>query len=760
MAGERALYSDDDEDQDLLTELRSRFEYATAEWAAIRAEAAIDMRYVSGDPWDKKERDQREAAGRPCLALDELGQHFNQVINGVRSNKRAIKFSATGNGATEKSAQFYTDHTREIEYRSHAQVVYTTAFQDAIHRGYGFCRLKTEYESDRSFNQQLALEPLVNPDMVLPDPDALRPDSSDMKYCFVIESRSHDEFKREYPKAKKVDFASLITDFPQWVKEQRILIAEYWKIKTKKRKLLLIQPPAPPALPGQPPSPAPPPVSVFEDEIDLKTMPAGVAIIKDREVDYPSVCQYLTNGIEILKTTEWPGKYIPIASCYGMVIYVDGKRVILSMTRLARDPYMLFCYYRTCEAELVGMTPKTPYMAYEGQFSPDQMVEVQKSLHEPVAVLFAKPTTAELPGEILPLPTRPPYEPQIQALEIGAESARRGIQSAMGSSPLPSSAQRRNEKSGVALQQIEDTSQRGSFHFNDHYDDMIRHIGVMIEDLIDKVLDTAREVGVRQPNDTASRQRVNDPGDPASVSTKGDHSVTVSTGPAYESEREAESAFADVLMQSNFAPLIADLAVKLKGGGPTLDEIAERLRPPQFNKPKDGEQPSPQQMQQQLQQLQGQLQQVTQGAQQMAEDLKTKKAENDSKERIAKAELDAKLQLAQIASADKAADREAKIAVAELGAKVDRLQLFLEERARIGSQIAGQQAQAHEVGLAAMGQQHALEQGQQDAAVSAQQAEQQHQQALEQGAIGHAQALDAQQQAAALQPAPQAEGGA
>jgi len=708
----------DDADETLLAEIRDRFEYATNEWADIRAEAAIDMRYVAGDPWDPEERRARKAAGRPCLTQDELGQYFNQVINGVRAVPRAIQFSAKGGGASEATAKFYTNHTREIEYRSHAQVVYTTAFQDAIHRGYGFCRVTTAYESDTSFNLQIALAPLVNPDLVLPDPDAQRPDSSDMRYCFVIESRSHEEFTREFPDAQLTDFASLQVEFPQWVKEHRVLIAEYWTITTTRRRLLLIQAPPPPAPVGmgtgmglgQPPAPPPKPVAVFEDEVDLATMPPGASIITERTVDYPSVCQYLTNGVEILKKTEWPGKYIPIASCYGMVLYVEGKRQIVSMTRLARDPYMLFCYYRTCEAELVGMTPKTPYMAYDGQFSPDQMTEVQKSLHEPVAVLFAKPTVEGLPQQLLPLPQRQPYAPEIAALEIGAESARRGIQAAMGSSPLPTSAQRRNEKSGIALQQIEDTSQRGSYHFNDHYDDMIRQVGVILEDLIAQVIDTAREVGVREPNGTATVQRVNDPTDPRAVSTQGEHDVTVSTGAAYESERAAESAFADTLMASPFAPLVADLAIKLKGGGPTLDAIAERLTPPQFAKPTDGQAASPQQLQTQLQQLQGQLQQVQQAAQQMGQALQTKQAEIASDERVTAAKLASqeKITAAELASKERiaAADRETKITVAELGAKVDRLALFLEERARIGTQIADQQ---HELGMTLVDHAHARE---------------------------------------------------
>jgi hypothetical protein len=85
-------------------------------------------------------------------------------------------------------------------------------------------------------------------------------------------------------------------------------------------------------------------------------------------VPQPKVTQYLTNGVEILGKTEWKEKYIPFVSCVGKVIYVDNregpKRHIMSMSRLARSPRMLYAYYCTTEAEIVASTPKFPYFYY------------------------------------------------------------------------------------------------------------------------------------------------------------------------------------------------------------------------------------------------------------------------------------------------------------------------------------------------------------------------------------------------------------
>src|ERR1043165_6109909 len=181
-----------DPEQALLTEIRSRFQYAMDQWRDIRAEAATDMRFVGGDPWSPKDRKQREDAGRVCLSLDELHQYFNQLINDVRASPRAPKFDPVGNGANDKTATFYADKMREIEYRSQAQIAYSTAFQNAVHRGYGWIEFTTKF-GKKSFDQDIWIVDKPNPDLIVSDPDALRPSSSDQKYLFDLQSYSVPE---------------------------------------------------------------------------------------------------------------------------------------------------------------------------------------------------------------------------------------------------------------------------------------------------------------------------------------------------------------------------------------------------------------------------------------------------------------------------------------------------------------------------------------------------------------------------------------
>jgi len=627
------------EKEELLEEIRSRYTYAVAEWAHIREDARKDMLCIAGEVWEALDPiglKNRQAAKRPALSLDEVGQYIDQTVNGVRANPRAIKFSPTGEGTNDKVAGFYADKTREIEYRSKASnVVYPTAFEAAVSRGYGFCKVSTRYRrgARASNEQEIWLEPKPNPDLVLPDPNALMPDSSDMRYCFELEGRTtRAEFQQEYPDASVTDFDSFAKSYPDWFKDETVTLAAYWRVTGK-----------------------------VEDD-DVK------------------VCQYITNGVEILKKNEWAGRYIPIISCYGKVLYVPQsgttKRHLVSMTRLARDPLMLYCYYRTQQAEMAGMIPKAPVVAAEGQMDGYE-AEWQKAAHEPVAYLLYKAMTEATGQNMLPPPSRLDYHAgeHLQALELCAEGARRAIQAAMQGSPLPTQAQRRNEKSGVALKRMEESGQRGSFHYVDHYNLMIEQVGIIIEDLMPHVYDSPRAVGVRKADETADIVMIADPNNPNQyaqgqqgqqgqqgpepIDPRGDYLVTISTGPSSDSLREESNEFLESFLGNpellgvagpEKAPKLLAQVVKSRNLGPSGDKIAEIIDPALAQ---DGGEPNPQQLQAALAEKDAQLKQLTQIAEQMKQEIDTDAAKQQAT--LQKAQIDAQttLQVAEMAEQTK-----------------------------------------------------------------------------------------------------------
>lgn len=683
-------------DEALLKEIRDKHTYYLDCWRSIRDEAKKDMRYISGDPWDPKERAIREdpANPRPCLSQDELSQYVNQLINSVKQNKRSGKVVPLGSGANDKTAEFISAMIRGIEYKSNGQSAFDTAFENGASRSYGYFRITKQYISEGGFEQELVIKRIPNPDTVLMDPDCKQIDGSDQEGCFVVDMILKDDFRRRWPNADIQDFTPEQTEAaPSWVTDSHVQVAEYWKVDYVKRTLLLVQ--------G-----ANGPEKHFLDEIDggkikkdqLVTSAGTFPVLQTREVQSKKVVQYFTNGLEILDRTEWEGKYIPIVPVIGKEIFVDQgggtKRVLLSLIRLARDPYMLYCYYRSCEAELVSITPKTPFVGAVGQFKTDKdgWATVSKVPH---AYLQYDVVTDQAGNNPLPPPSRPNYEPAIQALEIGAEAARRGIQAAMGITPLPTAAQRQNEKSGVALQTINQQQSIGTFHFIANYDMSITHGYRILIDMIPHVYDTARQVGLvdGEGNFKVQQTTLNAQGNV--VEHNGEHDVTIQAAPSYQSQRDQMNQFLETLAGTAQGPLIMDLLVKSQNLGLYGDKIAERLTPPQFAQ-KDGQEPLPAAAQQQIAQAHeviqagaAHIQQQQQTIQQLQQEKQAKIIENEYRLKIAQLDRLTKLEVAEITT--KAQDKAQRD---ELYAQI--VQTGADQAHEAGTQAADQ---AHELNM-------------------------------------------------------------
>lgn len=713
--------------QEKVAEIRDTFDYYSEEFQPIRDEGDEDMRYVAADPWTEKDKRLREEAMRPIQVADELHQFFNQVINDAKLNPRSAKFSPTGYGTNDARADIYNDKWRETDYRSKATRHFITALENCIYRSYGWVRVARRHESMRSRNQELWVEGLPNPNLIIPDPHAMETDSSDMEGLFAAHLIDRAEFRRRWPDAQEQDFGPEIQKlYSGWVKDdKRIQIAEWWEVEKITKKLMVIQREAAlrvvkPEILGDPTHEIHQhlrldhnaPVGVFLNELDAA--PSQDAIIESREVTDRKVKQYLTNGIELLeKPIEWPGKYIPFASCYGKIIYLDqGGRVskqILSMTRLARNPYMALCYLATVKLELIGMMPKFPYFAPKGSIDQANKLLLQKSLHEPVALVEYEDFDSDRPGIQRAPPSRQPYEPPLGPIEIAYESTRRSIQAAMGITPLPTPAQRNNEKTGAALQKIEDSGQKGSFHYFDAYDGMVCQTATIWEDLFTPVYDTMREIGVRDAMGAASRIIINDPSKP-DTSTKGTYLVTVSSAPAEASSRDASKGFISSLLQSqnlqflgpDMIKKLVALGLRIQNAGPVAELVADMIDPPQ------GKQ-SPELLAQQATQMQGQLQQVTQAYQKLLQDMNAevvktkgmligKQMEQVTELRIKKMDDDTKILVALIGAQAKAAlsEQEAIAEATRLGVQVVHEERMADKEDRTESGTQGRQ-HAHEI---------------------------------------------------------------
>src|ERR1017187_5103141 len=740
-------------------EIRQAHSDYESEWKDNRSEGDTDIKYIAGDPWTKEDRAAREEAGRPCISLDELNQYLNQYNNSLRQNKRSIQVIPKGSGAKDEDASKRENIIRGIENDSDAQESYVTMAENAAGRAEGYLLLRTEYRDDckeddepteKLFEQKIVIKRVADSKTILLNPNFETADASDVEDGFVLKRIKRSEFARKYHGAKKQSFTSEdMRTAKDWVGEKDLQIAEYWKMHKTPKKLLLLKGPNEGML------------TMWEKDFKKLGDHKGIEVSRDRMVDIKEVVEYVTNGLEILDEVPWAGSRVPIIACFGKELWVDegsgAKRKLLSMVRLARDPQMMFAYMCTQEAEEAGKTPKTPYIGAKGQFeSARQVWEMLNK--QPYSFVEYDIVIDGASNAALPPPTILQWTPNFEAYEVSKDSVRRSIQAAMGISPLPTAAQRDSEKSGVALQKIETQESIGSFHFTDNFDRALQNLGWQVNELIEPIYDTQRELPIEKPDgsfdtlhtvgntshpmddDTGAYEvqglpTVESTGEPVEHlhTGKGEFDVTISTGPSYQSQREQASEFVDHLI-ANWqqlgipAPLaqkILALGIKLKDIGPIGQAIQELLSPP------DNMEGFPPAAQSAITQLQGQLQQLQTENSALHQDRAARVLEQNTKLQIedkkiaAKGSADAAAHTVQMSEADK--DREVKIAVAEITTKA---QVMNERVSALEVLIQQMHGQAHEVGMQAAEQEHqqSLAQQQAEQAQESQAADQSHDQ--------------------------------
>src|SRR6185369_4657698 len=105
----------------------------------------------------------------------------------------------------------------------------------------------------------------------------------------------------------------------------------------------------------------------------------GLKVEASRKADSYKIVQRLMTGAEVLETTEWAGKYIPIIPVYGEEINIEGKRRFNSLIWGAKDAQRMFNYWRTTSTELVALAPRVPFLGEEGAFDVDGETEKWKT---------------------------------------------------------------------------------------------------------------------------------------------------------------------------------------------------------------------------------------------------------------------------------------------------------------------------------------------------------------------------------------------
>jgi hypothetical protein len=660
--------SEFEESDELILELmRTRFKTAVEAEEEIRQLALEDQLFVSGEQWPAEMKRAREADKRPCLTINRIAQSVKQVTNDQRQNRPSFKISPVDSGADPDTASVIQGLFRHIQNNSNADIAFDTAFEGAVKKSFGFYRVTTDYCDPLSFDQEILIKHIPNHFSVYLDPSSKEPDGSDVKWGIIFDEMSKDEFRAQYPDAKCSNLREWVGvgEVTDWVKKDSVRVAEYFRTVYVRDELVM-----------------------YSNGIQLlrskvTEVPEGVTEEKTREVLVPKIKWILSNGDEILDRADWGGQYVPIFPVYGNIEYINGKKVIESLTRHAKDPQMMYNFFVSSETEAIALAPKAPFIVAEGQIPPEYADMWDNANTKNYSRLTYKPITVA--GQPVGAPQRNSYEPPVQALTNARLQSADDIKATTGIYDA-SMGNRSNETSGVAIQRRNQQAQTSNFHFIDNFNRTLKHCGKVILDLIPVVYDAER--AIRIIGDDNQEQIVTINGlfkDPNGKEKKhflniGKYDVIIDSGPSIQTKRQeaTEAMIGMAKAMPNLLPVFADLMIG-NMDFPAASDMAKRLKKtvdPKFLDEKDQPQgPNPEQMQMQMQQMAGALEQAQMQLQHANRLIETKQMELQSKQAIELAKLENNIIIEQM-KAKNDVDKTAFIAHLErIDRKMDMLGL-------------------------------------------------------------------------------------
>ena len=546
---------------DLLKDAREAFELARAREADNRAEALDDLRFARlGEQWPQTVRRDRELDGRPCLTINRLPAFIRQVVNDARQNKPAIVCHPVDGAADLATAEIFNGLIRNIEQSSDAEVAYDTALDFAVTGGFGYFRINTRYADDSSFDQDLVIERVADPFSIYGDPDSTAADSADWRSAFVVDSLSRADFEARWPGAETSSWQG---DVGGGRETPQVRLAEFWRRDQVETTLLALSD-------GQVVE-----AGVYQTQKALFDR-LGIQVVgRPRIVSRPRVRQFLLSGAEVLETVDWAGQYIPIVPVYGEELLIEGRRVLRSLVRDAKDPQRMFNYWRTTSTELVALAPKAPFIGRKGAFESDAAKWATANAQTHAYIEFDGPEA----------PQRQSFAGVPAGALQEALNASDDMKAIMGLHDASLGA-RSNETSGRAIMARQREGDVSTFHYIDNLSRAIRHAGRILIDLIPKVYSTPRMVRVLGPEGKPGLARVQPgakPPQPEGVEriydlSVGKYDLTVRAGPSFTSRREeaANQMLELVRAFPPVAPVVGDLLAR-NLDWPGAEEIAERM---------------------------------------------------------------------------------------------------------------------------------------------------------------------------------------
>lgn len=741
----------------LITKFREEFAFSYHGELPQRQREDEDLQFqvpeLQWDPDAAASRAGRKEPGgtiimpRPKLSIDKLSQPIRLVMNQFRQAKLGINIHPVSPNASDDVASLIQDLIRRIERDSNANVARGWALDRAVKCGRGYYRIVVRPDED-GFNfgdLEIGVERILHQGSVWFDPSAQLSDYSDADFAWITTWMRLDKAARQYKGARASSataggfaWEAMVKDAPLWAREvagagKSIQIGECFYKEHEDIKLLVLDN-------GQ---------AIVDGEGKI---PRGVKVSSELVRDRVTVWQCVTDGFDLLSPPKkWLGKYIPIVPVLGRELQpFDEQRRIIGIIRNARDPQRFYNTSASTLMERMFLEPRTPWVMFEGQ-DKGREADWAQANYRNIPVLKAAPVIGP-DGNVLPFPVRTQLDSTGMNIALMALQEA-GIQLQDSTAYFDPSLGKtsKQEESGRKVLALQGQGDAANGDWIDNLAVAMRLEGLIEIDLIPPVYDAAGRVTtvIGGTNSKPRKVMLNRPfvvdpntGEPKAAAKGAKNAkffdlkngarygVEIEIGTSYKTRlQEADEAitriveawpeglmlFGDVLFENKTFPGAKDIADRM-----------ERIIRSQHSELFDDEEAGPEQIAAKAKALETQVRDLSGKLQQAVQAIETKRVEVEAKGQveITKAQIDAQVKAADLASKERIAEMNnaANILIARLktgsseaiaGAELQ------EERRATGLKVVAElaraeadrdherrmqgQGHAHDVGMAAAG---------------------------------------------------------
>lgn len=628
-----------------------------------------DMNFVLRDQWSAVERSEFTRLFKPAMTFNKLYDVTKKVVGEQRKNKPDLIVRSLTGKSTQKQIDLRADLVRTISYQSQNDLVYQTAFKQALMMGYGAFEICLEYENSKSFNQVIRYDLIPDVSRTSFDPTALKPHKGDGNFCARQFVYTKEEFYASFPWVQDpisyADPRSLL-DF-QWETRDTIVVCKYNRKEWFPVKIYLLSDGA----------------VVTEDEWEdmqkdlaiLKEVASSAQVVGDmirneipkivgerNSKDY-KIRQYMLTQNQIIEYTDWPSKYLPLIFVDGDSNFINGQQYTRSFIHEAKDAQKFVNYVGSEVAAEIKNRRREQWMGTPDNILGNEQMWRNPELQNGILIAKPDPKTGAMPSKL------PPWELS-QSLLLQYQRGCQDMREILGFSETE--ALQGRDMSGKARRERKLEGSMSAYVYFDNLNQSIEQGGRVVLDLLPVIAgDNERHMVVSKADGRTDSVILNKQMNDGSIENSlsdGDYDIEIDTGPSFAVQKDIALEFFQQTIQANpqTFPLIADLWAK------NLDvqympQIAERFKnlvPPQILAKEEGKELPPQPPSPQEQMMQAEMkskqQQMMMNEQKMhleeqalaerAEELKIRKEKHllDQAEMILKAqEMKTKMNLEQ-----------------------------------------------------------------------------------------------------------------